>query len=53
MASEMKQTAQKLTAVGSAEFNGLFRLSQPILRQRARKDGQGDLANIKRKLEQG
>jgi uncharacterized protein YndB with AHSA1/START domain len=41
----------KLTFTGSAEFNGVFRLLGPILIRRARKDGQGDLENLKRLLE--
>jgi uncharacterized protein YndB with AHSA1/START domain len=48
---ESTQDGTKLTAVGSAEFNGLYRVLQPILRQRARKDSEGDLANLKRLLE--
>ena len=48
---ESAQNGTKLSAVGSVEFNGLFRVIQPILRQRAMKDSEGDLANLKRLLE--
>jgi hypothetical protein len=48
---ESAQNGTKPTAVGTAEFNGLFKVFQPILRQRARKDSEGDLANLKRLLE--
>ncbi len=48
---EATQNGTKLSAVGSVEFNGLFRVIQPILRRRAKKDSEGDLANLKRLLE--
>jgi len=48
---ESAQTETMLTFVGQIEFGGLFKLFQPILYQRAKKDGQGDLENLKRLLE--
>jgi len=41
----------KLTFMGSVEFRGFFRLIQPILLQRAKKDGEGDLSNLKNLIE--
>jgi len=41
----------RLTSIGSLELALLFRLIQPILFQRAKKDSQGDLSNLKRLLE--
>jgi len=41
----------KLTFIGSVGFGGFFKLIQPFLTQRAQKDGQGDLDNLKRLLE--
>jgi carbon monoxide dehydrogenase subunit G len=48
---ESAQNGTKLSAVGSVEFNGLFKVFRSILLQRARKDSEGDLANLKRLLE--
>lgn len=44
-------TGTRLNFVGQIEFGGLFKLFQPILYRRAKKDGQGDLENLKRLLE--
>jgi uncharacterized protein YndB with AHSA1/START domain len=41
----------KLTSSGGVEFSGFFKLIQPILMQRAKKDSQGDLDNLKHLLE--
>ena len=41
----------KLTFMGMIEFSGFFKLIQPILLQRAKRDGQGDLFNLKRLIE--
>jgi len=41
----------KLTFTGMIEFGGFFKLIQPILLQRAKRDGQGDLFNLKRLIE--
>jgi hypothetical protein len=43
----------RLTFVGDVEFKGIFKVIQPILATRARRDGQGDLENLKRLLETG
>ena len=41
----------RLTATGTVQLQGFFVLLQPILGQRARRDVEGDLANLKRLLE--
>jgi uncharacterized protein YndB with AHSA1/START domain len=41
----------ELTFIGTMDLTPLFRLMQPILLQRARKDSQGDLNNLKHLLE--
>jgi uncharacterized protein YndB with AHSA1/START domain len=48
---EPAKTGTRLTFRGGVELAGLFKLMQPILVQRAKRDGQGDLANLKRLLE--
>ena len=48
---EPAQEGTRLKFVGQIEFGGLFKLLQPIIYQRAKKDGQGDLKNLKRLLE--
>ncbi len=48
---EPAENGTDLTFKGGIEFRGLFKLLQPILLQRAKKDGQGDLENLKRLLE--
>jgi len=48
---EPAKNGTKLTFMGSVEFRGLFKLIQPILLQRAKRDGQGDLSNLKRLIE--
>ena len=48
---ESASSGTKLTSIGSLELAPLFRLIQPILLQRAKKDSQGDLNNLKRLLE--
>jgi dehydrogenase/reductase SDR family protein 12 len=48
---EPAQTGTRLNFMGSIEFGGFFRLLQPILLQRAKRSGQGDLNNLKRLLE--
>lgn len=48
---EPAKNGTDLTFKGGIEFRGLFKLLQPILLQRAKKDGQGDLENLKRLLE--
>ena len=46
------EPAENGTSLSREELNsGLFKLLQPILLQRAKKDGQGDLENLKRLLE--
>lgn len=40
-----------LTFTGRIEFSGFFKLIQPILLKRAKRDGQGDLDNLKRLIE--
>ena len=41
----------KLTTNGVIEFSGFFKIIQPILLQRAMRDSQGDLGNLKHLLE--
>jgi len=41
----------KLTYTGYVDFVGILKLIQPLLQQRARKDGNGDLDNLKHLLE--
>jgi hypothetical protein len=41
----------KLTSVGTVELTALFRLMEPLLLQRAKKDSQGDLINLKHMIE--
>ena len=41
----------KLTYTGYVDFVGILKLIQPFLQQRARKDGNGDLDNLKHLLE--
>jgi uncharacterized protein YndB with AHSA1/START domain len=48
---ERAENRTKLTFRGGIEFSGLFKLIQPILLQRAKRDGQGDLVNLKRLIE--
>jgi uncharacterized protein YndB with AHSA1/START domain len=48
---EPLQDGTRLTFTGWLEPAGFFRLIQPILLGRARRDGEGDLANLKRLLE--
>lgn len=48
---EPAQNGTRLSFVGGVEMGGFFKLFQPILLRRAKKDGQGDLANLKRLLE--
>jgi uncharacterized membrane protein len=50
-AFEPAENGTKVTFIGGVEFSGFFKLIQPILLQRAKKDGQGDLDNLKRLLE--
>jgi uncharacterized protein YndB with AHSA1/START domain len=48
---EPAENGTKLTFTGGIEFGGFFKLIQPILLQRAKRDGQGDLDNLKRLIE--
>lgn len=48
---EPTKNGTKLTSMGSVEFRGFFRLIQPILFQRAKRDGEGDLFNLKHLIE--
>jgi uncharacterized protein YndB with AHSA1/START domain len=48
---EPVKNGTKLSFTGGIEFGGFFKLIQPILLQRAKKDGQGDLENLKRLME--
>jgi uncharacterized protein YndB with AHSA1/START domain len=41
----------RLTFSGSLELKGIYKLLQPFLLQRAKKDGQGDLENLRRQLD--
>jgi uncharacterized membrane protein len=41
----------RLTFSGSMELKGIYKLLQPFLLQRAKKDGQGDLENLRRQLD--
>jgi len=50
-AFEPASDGTKLTATGGIEFNGFFKLIQPILIRRAKRDSQGDLDNLKHLLE--
>jgi hypothetical protein len=48
---EPANNGTKLSFIGCIEFGGFFRLIQPFLLQRAKRDGQGDLDNLKRLIE--
>ena len=48
---EPTMSGTKVTSTGSLELAPLFRLIQPLLFQRARKDTQGDLNNLKQLIE--
>ena len=48
---ERAENRTKLTFTGGIEFSGLFKIIQPLLLQRAKRDGQGDLENLKRLME--
>lgn len=48
---EPTPSGTKLTSIGSVELAPLFRLIQPFLLQKAKKDGQGDLSNLKHLIE--
>ena len=48
---EPTQSGTILISTGGIEFSGFFKLLQPILLKRAKKSGQGDLANLKRIIE--
>jgi uncharacterized membrane protein len=48
---ESVNSGTKLTTSGEVELSGFFKLLQPILVQRAKKDSQGDLDNLKHLLE--
>jgi uncharacterized membrane protein len=48
---EPVENGTKLTFTGGIEFGDLFKLIQPILLQRAKRDGQGDLDNLKHLIE--
>ena len=41
----------RLTFSGSMELKGIYKLLQPFLLQSAKKDGQGDLENLRRQLD--
>jgi uncharacterized protein YndB with AHSA1/START domain len=41
----------RLTFSGSMELKGIYKLLQPFLLQRAKKDGRGDLENLRRQLD--
>ena len=48
---EPAKNGTKLTFTGGIEFSGFFKLVQPMLLQRAKRNGQGDLGNLKRLME--
>ena len=48
---EPEKIGTKLTFNGWVEVRGFFKLFQPILLQRAKRDGEGDLQNLKRLIE--
>ena len=50
-AFEPANNGTKLTTTGGIEFNGFFKLIQPILLRRAESDSQGDLDNLRHLLE--
>ena len=48
---EPEKDGTRLAFQGTLEVGGFLRLIQPILLQRAKRDGKGDLDNLKRLLE--
>lgn len=48
---ESTTSGTKITSIGYVELAPLFRLIQPLLFQRAKKDSEGDLNNLKHLLE--